>query len=46
MAVGALSLPDILIMLGTVHFLRGRGDWWDLGESPKKKTASKGGGGI
>ena len=22
--------------LGTVHFLRGRGGWWDLGGSPKK----------
>ena len=28
--------------LGTVHFLRGRGGWWDLGGHPKK-TASKGG---
>ena len=28
-------------VLGTVHFLRGRGDWWDLGGGghAKKKTA-------
>ena len=30
--------------LGTVHFLRGRGGWWDLGGgSSKKKNALKGG---
>ena len=29
--------------LGTVHFLPGRGSWWDLGGSPPKKTALKGG---
>ena len=28
--------------LGTVHFLRGRGGWWDLGGS-RKKMALKGG---
>ena len=28
--------------LGTVHFLRGRGGWWDLGGVTKKK-ALKGG---
>ena len=34
------------IILGTVHFLRGRGGWWDLGgggHRKKKKTAFKGG---
>ena len=35
------------LYLGTVHFLRGRGGWWDFlgggGGSPKKKTALKGG---
>ena len=28
--------------LGTVHFLRGRGGWWDLGVGHRKKTALKG----
>ena len=31
-------------ILGTVHFLRGRGHWWDLGWGvTPKKTAEKGG---
>ena len=29
--------------LGTVHFLRGRRGWWDLGGVTQKKTALKGG---
>ena len=38
------SIDRLLTCLGTVHFLRGRGaagGFW--GESPKKKTALKGG---
>ena len=29
--------------LGTVHFLRGRGGWWDLGGGHRKKKGLKGG---
>ena len=29
-------------VLGTVHFLRGMGDWWDLGGSCKKKRLKRG----
>ena len=29
--------------LGTVHFLRGREGWWDLGGSPPKKNGLNGG---
>ena len=30
-------------VLGTVHFLRGRGDWWDLGGGVTQKNGLKGG---
>ena len=29
-------------MLGTVHFLRGMGDWWDLGGVMQKKRLKRG----
>jgi len=29
--------------LGTVHFLRGTGGWWDLGVGHRKKNGLKGG---
>ena len=39
-----MCIEKIFLDQGTVHFLRGRGGWWDLGGgSPKKKNALKGG---
>ena len=35
-----LVLPSVI---GTVHFYDVGGGWWDLGGSPKKKMALKGG---
>ena len=29
-------------VLGTVHFLRGWGDWWDLGGGTPKKRLKRG----
>ena len=37
---GLISSKDTL---GTVHFLPGRGGWWDLGGATPKKMALKGG---
>ena len=39
------ELQDLTRILGTVHFLRERGGWWDLGGGGgmRKKTAFEGG---
>ena len=34
---------ELVSILGTVHSLRGRGAWWDLGGVTPKKMALKGG---
>ena len=33
------------LVLGTIHFLRGRGGWWDLGGGHRKKNGLEGRGG-
>ena len=33
----------MIATLGTVHFLSGRGGWWDLGGAMRKKKAFEGG---
>ena len=34
---------EVFLLSGTVHFLRGRAGWWDLGGHPPKKRPYRGG---
>jgi len=41
--VNVLFISNLIVIYGTVHFLYGRGDWWDLGGAMRKKMALEGG---